>query len=282
MKKDVSVQVFNVDKDLASRLLSKNDINRPLRSNRVKKYGIQMQRGQWVLNGETIIVGEDGSLLDGQHRLEAIRKYNLRIPMLICKNVKQDAFNTIDTGDSRTAKDVLVIEKGLNASIAGSLSSCIRFDIVFKYSGRLAYDGKYASYVMPNNILKASEEDPSYQNAVEFVHSFGRSGRILAAGMLSFLTYRFEKINGSKSEEWMSGLLSGANLGSKDMRLYIRDFFFAEKTSNAKRSTAMKAAMIVKAWKHAMEGTSVVRHTLITHRTNPLPYIRLETDIYKA
>lgn len=60
-------------------------------------------RGQWVLNGETIKIGKDGSVIDGQHRLMAIVRANCSIDSLVVFDCDPESYNTIDKGRARTA-----------------------------------------------------------------------------------------------------------------------------------------------------------------------------------
>ena len=60
-------------------------------------------RGQWMLNGETIKIGQDGSVIDGQHRLMAVVRANRPIESLVVFDCDPSAYNTIDKGRARTA-----------------------------------------------------------------------------------------------------------------------------------------------------------------------------------
>jgi len=279
----ISAEVVMMDRSIASTLLKKNTTNRPLLDSRVNKYANQMKGGLWMLNGEPVIIGSDGTLIDGQHRLTGIVKYDLKVPMLVCQGVDPTSIGTVDIGDSRTGKDVLVIEDNIGPQVAGALASCIRFDIMMKHSGSFTNNGRYAHLVMPNEIVRVNKEEPGYLRAVEFVKSFGRDARILPHGLLSFLAYRFHKIKGDRSDSWMEGLLSGTDLGKDDMRLHVRNYIIADRQSARRRSTNSKALAVIRIWKAAMDGRSLKKCTIFNlNSVNPLPYIRLETDIYKA
>lgn len=68
----IKTEIVNLTPDIASRMLNTNQRNRPLKNNVVKQYAAAMLRGEWKLNGETIIISRDGNLLDGQHRISAL------------------------------------------------------------------------------------------------------------------------------------------------------------------------------------------------------------------
>jgi hypothetical protein len=69
-----------------------------------------MRRGEWADNGETVKVGTDGRILDGQHRLRAIVDSGCTVPMTVVFGVNPGAFKTIDVGRSRTAGNLLAMK----------------------------------------------------------------------------------------------------------------------------------------------------------------------------
>jgi hypothetical protein len=94
---------------LAQRLLDKNPKNRSLSVVRAKVLAATIARGEWMSNGETIIVDTDGNLLDGQHRCMAVIIAEQSIPTLLVEGVSSSAFATIDLGKQRSASDLLAI-----------------------------------------------------------------------------------------------------------------------------------------------------------------------------
>lgn len=91
---------------MAERFLIKNDNNRRLAPKVVDRYASIMKSGNWEENGEPICIAEDGSLKNGQHRLNAIIKANTTIRMLVVYDVKNDV-HTYDRGDKRTIRHIL-------------------------------------------------------------------------------------------------------------------------------------------------------------------------------
>jgi hypothetical protein len=73
MTKDKNINVFVVDINpkLAEILLGSNDGNRPLKKRVLETYQRDMEAGDFVLTGETIILDKQWFLLNGQHRLNA-------------------------------------------------------------------------------------------------------------------------------------------------------------------------------------------------------------------
>lgn len=105
-KGQMTVEVVDVTPEMAKELLELNTDNRNMRSGRVKMYAEDMISGNWNSNGVTIVIGNDGKLKDGQHRLEAIVKSNITIKNQIVVYLPKEQANCYDIGLSRTAADV--------------------------------------------------------------------------------------------------------------------------------------------------------------------------------
>lgn len=90
--------------------------NRHVSKERVRNYAHDMKDGKWVRNGETIIVDEEGAVIDGQHRLHAIVAADVSIPMLVAYGVQRSHAKTIDQGASRTVYNGLQMSGWKNSS----------------------------------------------------------------------------------------------------------------------------------------------------------------------
>lgn len=92
----------------AEAALKTNKNNRRIRKARVKHYAAMMKAGQWKLIHQGVAFDTQGKLIDGQHRLLAVRESGMSIPMVTATNIDNKAgVGTIDTLAARTAKDHL-------------------------------------------------------------------------------------------------------------------------------------------------------------------------------
>lgn len=82
------------------------DNYRKLNPMRVTTYAADMKSGRWQLNGEGIKFAKNGTLLDGQHRLQAIIKANMPVEMLVIWDVEDDV-SIYDLNAPRTLASVL-------------------------------------------------------------------------------------------------------------------------------------------------------------------------------
>lgn len=102
-------EIVNITPATAENYLRTSMGHRPLRRQVIMSYANTMKAGLWKMNGETICFDKDGHLLNGHHRLEAVKKSGATVPMLIVYGVDDGSAATYDCGKRRTAADVLRI-----------------------------------------------------------------------------------------------------------------------------------------------------------------------------
>lgn len=117
----ITPQVVAVTPAMARGWLAANDHNRHLRGSVVASYARDMTDGKWALNGEAIKLAVDGTLLDGQHRLHAVVKAEVAVPMLVVRGIEAAAQDTMDSGITRKFADQL----NLNGEAAPQILAAI-------------------------------------------------------------------------------------------------------------------------------------------------------------
>ena len=122
---------FNVETitpERAKLLLGKNTTNRNLTISNVRFFEEQLKRGEFMLTHQGIAIGDDGQLLDGQHRLHAIVNTGISAQMLVVCGLAHDSFQVLDTGRTRRASDVLSVS---GATQACALAGAIRLYLLY-------------------------------------------------------------------------------------------------------------------------------------------------------
>lgn len=99
-----SVEV--ITPEIAESYLARNKVNRKLKPKAIKNYARDMKNGKWQLNPDGISFYEDGTLANGQNRLNAVIKAQVPTKFYVTRNVPLDAF-IFDRGVSRSTVDVL-------------------------------------------------------------------------------------------------------------------------------------------------------------------------------
>lgn len=93
----------------AEQLLAGNTHNRPVSKAYVRELRRELEEGRWKPTHQGVAVADDGSLLDGQHRLMAIRDSGIPAPLFVAEGVQRDAWDAIDQHRRRTGGQILAL-----------------------------------------------------------------------------------------------------------------------------------------------------------------------------
>lgn len=106
---------------------------RSFRPGVINKYASDMKQGSWVLCPQPIVFDENEDLLDGQHRLAAVKQANVPVRMMVStgwpKGVVNDSFklstiDAIDRGWARTIANQLQLHGVGNATFVAAAANC--------------------------------------------------------------------------------------------------------------------------------------------------------------
>ena len=122
LRKNFDVIMLTPDK--AREFLANQRENRKMKSANVSKLVSDMENGRFVYNGDPIRFDRHGRMGDGQHRCYACIKTGISIPVMIVRNLPDEAFPTIDLGVTRTAADLFKFHGIPNST---TVSSAVRF-----------------------------------------------------------------------------------------------------------------------------------------------------------
>jgi hypothetical protein len=164
-----AASVVMIDPETAKQWLSRNDANRHIRAAQVAKYASDMVAGRWHLTGSPIQFAVDGRLLDGQHRLLAIVKSGVTLPMFVVCGLPSSAQSYMDTGAKRTVADQLSIAGYKNSSV---LAAGARLALAWRM-GRLGQPREAVSDPETRAFIQAH---PSLIEAAAFAAQMRRAG----------------------------------------------------------------------------------------------------------
>ena len=101
------VQTITAEK--AANLLKKNTRNRKLNKRAVSRYANLMKQGLWRIGNDAICIAPDGTLLNGQHRLNAVVEADVELQMLIREDVDPEDIKAMDQGNKRIGADIATL-----------------------------------------------------------------------------------------------------------------------------------------------------------------------------
>lgn len=112
-----------LDKKSAQFLLDKNMQNNRSVKRKKETFARDMRNGKYIARtGETIKFDSDGTLVDGQNRLHAIKLAGVPVVVTICTCVDARAKYVVDSGTSRTDADAARIAGIKNETAAAAIS----------------------------------------------------------------------------------------------------------------------------------------------------------------
>lgn len=157
----MKINVMNITPKKAGELLSHNTNNRNLRMKRVAVYKSEMACGNWKSNGIPIIIGSDGELKDGQHRLKACVDSGVTMKDVVVITLPKVQANCYDIGASRSARDI--------AKFAGLDDTPFFRSLNMFASINVAITGN--AWVKSYSKLNLIQEMQKHHKACEFVYN---------------------------------------------------------------------------------------------------------------
>lgn len=166
--RNVRVFIERIGPHEARSYLEANTMNRNLNEHHVKRLRQLIADGDWWMNGETVIFANDGTLLDGQHRLSAIVAAGVSVDVLVVRGIDHDAFRTLDGGRTRTTGEVLAIDGEKNANnVAAAVQALVSF---VDTSGNVAgttFAGRKATPILASRVLSVYPQIRDSVNAMK-------------------------------------------------------------------------------------------------------------------
>lgn len=115
-KTSVRTAVETITPEMAVIYLENNfSNNRNISWVKVKAYVEAMKRGEWELINDAICFDDKGKLINGQHRLAAVRESGIAVEFLVTRGLPRSSASKMDIGRKRTAAERLKID-GFNLS----------------------------------------------------------------------------------------------------------------------------------------------------------------------
>lgn len=237
---------------IASDWLNRNTRNRPLKKTLVQRIAREISEGRWQMNGDTIRLSDDGTLLDGQHRLHAIVAAGKSVESLVAFNIPSDSFLTIDTTRAvRNGGDLLALEGKKNA-IATAATAKLAY--AWKRTGN-PFNSNANVSPSAGQIRDFVEAHPSICDATSWIHGQGASlTNLMQCSRMCFAMWRFQERDEDKAKEFFRQLRDGAGLDENSPVLALRNRLIQEKIGKTRMLPEYQLALMFKAWRLFREG----------------------------
>lgn len=262
----MQLKIETITPGLAEALLAKNTNNRRLSPITTGYYKNQILQGKWRENGETIKIGPNGILLDGQHRLAAVLESGVAVKMAVARDVDPDTAVTIDTGRNRGPADHLAIW-GIKSDVtvlAAAAVIAMKFDKKGKFT-------RLGIKVPPWEIIEYVEKHRGLQDSLARIPQ--SIGKICPRSLCVALHYIFSSyFDATKAELFFDRLNTGAQLKRGSPILALRNRLMEMKASHISmsnnRNRIMAIYYFVQAFKAWIENREM---TKMHYRVGALP-----------
>lgn len=216
---------------------------------RISLYADDMKAGRWKYNGEPILTGMNGEVLDGQNRLWACIKANASFDALVVYDVSEDAVDTMNTGAPRTFRDILE-RRGF--SKADVLAATVPFIYNWEKTGGVARDvTNHASRMALKECLDRHPRLIDYTQKNKNLHDLG-----LADSFTSALRYVLVLASDEETAyQFLGELAMGDLLKERSPVFQLRKRLIRNVVGKASKLTPRtKFALTAKAWNLWLSG----------------------------
>lgn len=259
--------VETITPEMAEHLLTANRHNRNLRKAWVEKLAGMMSRGEWLLTGESVKLSEDGTLLDGQHRLAAAVAAGVAFETVVVRGLPIEAQDTVDVGRGRRLADVLAIEGHTDAN---ALAAAINF--LHRYrarndeaSPRQRLDNWRGAAPTPQQALALIDEVPELRESVRLARRLTKEigGPV---GVFAGLHTVFQKVDPIATGQFFERLEDGVQLERGDPVWHLRRHILRPRRDRHYAHTPYYvAAITIKAFNYRRAGREI---DLLSFRAN--------------
>lgn len=203
----------------AKKLLGTMKRNRTLQPNAVDRFALDMVKGNWAANGETVKIDWTGNLLDGQHRLHAVIESGKAQWVLVVRGLDPKSITTMDTGTTRTLAQALGLAEYKNVTALGSVVKlCVIWDRNQGLDSVQRLDHRNSVSISEGLDWVASH--PDIHDVVKSITTLkSKWGPKSAVG---FCIYQFSQVDSEAAAVFLESFKTGSDLASTDPILKLR------------------------------------------------------------
>ena len=237
---------IEVTPEMAEAWLAKNSMNRPLSRWWVEKLKDNYRRGEWVCNGESLIISRDGALLDGQHRLTMIKELGVKVRQLVVEGMDPAVFYTLGQFKSRKGQDVLAIAGFQNRYVLRAAITGVVMAV------RNTTKPDLSNY----QVLEMMELHPGLNDAVTLLCDLRMA---LGGSHAAALYYLFSKVDAVAAAKFFDDLRNGTGLTLGDPVYHLREKLGQLRGRKERLEAHMGMSMAIRAFNNRRKGVKVTR-----------------------
>jgi hypothetical protein len=233
-----------VTPEIAQYLLDTTNLKnpRPIRDQHVNKLAIDMSQGRWEFNSVPIVIGSDGILLDGQHRLTACVLSGCAFETVIALGINPSASVTYDTNMVRSTGTIAHTQGILNSHACCAVANLLLIHENWGIQG-MNNDNRQPS---KTQIIARAAADKKLQLIASHCQAWGAG--LVHPRIINFTYYLFSNQEPHLADRFFEEFRNGANIADDNPVFQLRKRLFTNKISKAKIRPLEIIALFFKAW----------------------------------
>lgn len=261
------VRIEDVTPEKAAQWIQRNhERNRRRRPAKVAEYAADMRAGRWFLGTQVIAFDPDGTLVNGQHTLEAVVKSGATIRSIVLYGCPRGSMMVIDGGMKRSSDDHFSMAGKNYPTGCGATVRRVLMGLA-NYAGRSITDQTVSDFMDRHGA------------DVAFVHQSIGGGPFAKASVRAVLVRaKIRKVPGERLERFCEVLKTGIMQAGENGAVLLRNYMTDQKT-NAAGSGSARAALYAyaePALKAFVEGERVKRLEPTGVELFPIPEDKVE------
>jgi hypothetical protein len=238
-----TAKLIAVSPAMASSLLAQAHANRRISAARVKQLVRVMQSGGWEVNGQAIVLSDQGRVLDGRHRLSAVVASGITIQIMMVIGVSP-ACLSMDSGRRRSAGDVLGILGHPRPQI---VASGARWLWRYQHQQMMSPTIELLDYELPDFLT----ENPGLLASASWGNLVRR---LLPAGLATALHTSMHRVDATLTKSYFLGLAQGLELVADSPIYKVRERLLHEKRELCHVALVETAALMIRGWTSLRSG----------------------------
>lgn len=253
-KPTIRAHMMELTPAMATAMLERNTHNRTISGSRVEQYVNDMKAGNWVFNGEAIKIAEDGTILDGQHRLWACMESDVTISTLVIRGLRHETQETMDQGRPRGLSDVLKLRGEKNHMQLAATTKIVAF---YMRDG-VPFQGAFAPGITVHAALRVLERNAEIRDSVIKALELRKNWIPLSAvGALHFL---FSTVDQTDADDFVFKLMRGEQLTAADPIWVLRERLIKSHGNRLEPlEPRVKLAFLIRTWNAYRANEQIVR-----------------------
>lgn len=206
-------------KELVDELLDMNDRNRNIRPANVKYLTKEMLSGNWSVSNQGIGVSIDGHIIDGGHRLHAMRKAGYPpVRFLLVTGLPIESQKYVDQHAKRTLKDTLKLfmDREFQTNITGAMNA------IYSANNNWVWG---EARISPDEMINMIE---LRQDAINLIMDIKKI-KTLTVSVIGAIIEQLYQTNDVRILSFVKNVIEGEMLEKGDPALTFRNWMIAKK-----------------------------------------------------